>query len=118
MYGKKLHFSVDHNHICVFWFVILSSGIHSEQNDVAYNYMVGNDGVIYEGRGLVQSSAAFAWNNKSITIGFMGKYVTSPPTDDATDVAEIFLQYLVDKSEYSLTCGLTNELKCRNKVRG
>ena len=76
--------------------------------------MVGNDGVIYEGRGLYQSAAARGWNADSITIGFLGKYVHSPPTDDATDVARIYLQYLVDTSK--VLCQLMNPLICYHGV--
>ena len=60
--------------------------------------MVGNDGVIYEGRGSnIISAAALHWNNLSISIGFMGTYIFQPPTDDAVYATLSFLQYLVDK---------------------
>ena len=83
---------------------ILSPALCTDFSDVAYNYMVGNDGVIYEGRGQYQSESSEEFDSKMIFIGFLGIYVTSNPTDDAIDVANIFLQYLVDQSKF-IGCG-------------
>lgn len=66
--------------------------------------MIGNDGVIYEGRGPhVQPAIAKSHNNNTIGIAFMGTYINEPPSDDGLSAAQGFLQYLVDTSLYPLS---------------
>jgi hypothetical protein len=47
-------------------------------SDIAYNFLVGGDGKIYEGRGW-DAEGAFArgFNKKSLGIAFIGKDLTS-----------------------------------------
>ena len=43
--------------------------------DIGYNFLIGGDGVIYEGRGWNTVGAhATSWNSKSLGISFMGNY--------------------------------------------
>ena len=72
---------------------LLSSG----SDDIAFNYLIGSDGVVYEGRGShKQSAATYHWNNRSISLAFLGLFNSRPPSDNALYAAEGFLQYLVD----------------------
>lgn len=63
---------------------------------------MGNDGAIYEGRGLdYEGATAKGWNTRCLGVAFIGKYVDKDPSPDALDVAKSYLQYLVDKSKYN-----------------
>ena len=67
-------------------------------SDIAYNFLIGNDGAVYEGRGWdYQGATAKGWNNVSIGIAFIGKYLDNLPSAQAIDAAKSFLQYMVDK---------------------
>ena len=70
-------------------------------DDITFNYLIGQDGVVYEGRVDVQSAAAYHWNAKAITIGFLGTFIDSTPNDDSMFVAQYFLQYLVDTGTWA-----------------
>lgn len=50
--------------------------------DVSYNFLVGGDGRIYEGRGWKKSGAhSVNFNTKSLGIAFIGNYEKYNPTD-------------------------------------
>ncbi|XP_011180165.1 peptidoglycan-recognition protein SC2 [Zeugodacus cucurbitae] len=49
--------------------------------DIGYNFLIGGDGQVYEGRGWSTMGAhATNWNSKSIGISFMGNYNNDKPT--------------------------------------
>ena len=49
--------------------------------DIGYNFLIGGDGNVYEGRGWNTMGAhATNWNSKSIGISFMGNYNNDKPT--------------------------------------
>ncbi|XP_026463959.1 peptidoglycan-recognition protein 1-like isoform X1 [Ctenocephalides felis] len=51
--------------------------------DIGYNFLVGGDGYIYEGRGWGKEGAyAKGYNKKSVGIGFIGKYHDTYPYYD------------------------------------
>lgn len=50
--------------------------------DIAYNFLVGGDGEVYEGRGWQSEGAhSFGYNVKSIGIAFIGTFIRDKPID-------------------------------------
>ncbi|XP_016840293.1 peptidoglycan recognition protein isoform X1 [Nasonia vitripennis] len=64
--------------------VRVAQSIHIESNgwnDIAYNFLVGGDGNIYEGRGWdIQGAHTYFYNHKSIGISFIGTFTNAKPT--------------------------------------
>ncbi|KAJ8687423.1 hypothetical protein QAD02_023217 [Eretmocerus hayati] len=51
-------------------------------DDIAYNFLVGGDGLVYEGRGWdIEGAHTFNYNRKSIGISFIGTFNTAEPTN-------------------------------------
>jgi len=65
---------------------------HMDSNkwsDIGYNFLVGGDGNIYEGRGWNNlGSHALGWNAKSYGIVFIGSFDSSLPNSKAQDAAK------------------------------
>ncbi|XP_013108408.1 peptidoglycan-recognition protein SD [Stomoxys calcitrans] len=58
-------------------------------DDIAYNYLVGNDGNVYEGRGWrFQGAIARGINAGSISIAFMGVFTKNLPSLEALNAAK------------------------------
>ncbi|KAJ8934533.1 hypothetical protein NQ318_009690 [Aromia moschata] len=54
--------------------------------DIGYNFLVGGDGSVYEGRGWEREGAhTFEYNYLSIGVAFVGTFTTSPPPENQTD---------------------------------
>lgn len=51
--------------------------------DIGYNYLVGGDGNVYEGRAW-QKEGQYAdrYDNGTLDIAFIGTFTDSPPSDD------------------------------------
>ncbi|XP_037952118.1 peptidoglycan-recognition protein SC2-like [Teleopsis dalmanni] len=70
--------------------------------DIGYNFLIGGDGNIYEGRGWnVLGAHATNWNSKSIGISFMGNYNNNKPTAAQISAAKSLLSYAVSKGQIS-----------------
>ena len=55
-------------------------------NDIGYNFLVGDDGNAYEGRGwYVQGAHAQSYNNDAIGIVVMGDFTNQLPSQAALD---------------------------------
>ncbi|XP_026464184.1 peptidoglycan recognition protein-like [Ctenocephalides felis] len=53
-------------------------------DDIGYNFLVGGDGLIYEGRGWGKRGAhTFGFNSQSVGIAFIGKYHDTFPIHDS-----------------------------------
>ncbi|XP_004414933.1 PREDICTED: peptidoglycan recognition protein 4 [Odobenus rosmarus divergens] len=66
--------------------------------DIGYNFLVGQDGVIYEGVGRnVQGSHAPGYNDIAPGIAFMGTFLGTPPNAAALEAAQNLIQCAVDK---------------------
>ncbi|XP_061393454.1 peptidoglycan-recognition protein SD-like [Musca vetustissima] len=64
-------------------------------DDIAYNYLIGNDGNVYEGRGWkYQGAIAKGINAGSINIAFMGVFNNQLPSQAALDVVKLLLDKL------------------------
>ncbi|XP_058386687.1 peptidoglycan recognition protein 1-like [Diceros bicornis minor] len=61
--------------------------------DVSYNFLIGEDGLVYEGRGWNTQGAHSGptWNAKSIGISFIGNYMERAPPQRALRAAQSLL---------------------------
>lgn len=65
-------------------------------NDIAYNFLIGSDGNIYEGRGWgIEGAHAFGYNNRSIGISFIGCFINKIPTEEALNACKNLLKKFV-----------------------
>lgn len=63
-------------------------------SDIAYNFLVDDDGTVYEGRGAgVQSGATYGHNSNSASISAMGNYETRPPSDVMVNAIAELVRY-------------------------
>jgi peptidoglycan recognition protein len=59
--------------------------------DIGYNFCIGNDGVVYEGRGWNRHGAhAVGFNAWSIGFSFIGNFDRQLPSQRALDIARAF----------------------------
>ncbi|XP_017050667.1 peptidoglycan-recognition protein LE [Drosophila ficusphila] len=78
-------------------------------NDIAYNFLIGCDGNIYEGRGWEAVGAhTLGYNRLSLGIGFIGCFMKELPTTDALNMCRNLLARGVEDghiaSDYRLVC--------------
>ncbi|XP_037372715.1 peptidoglycan recognition protein 1 [Talpa occidentalis] len=61
--------------------------------DVGYNFLIGEDGLVYEGRGwdTIGAHSGASWNPMSIGITFMGNYMERTPPPRAIRAAQSLL---------------------------
>nr|AXS59130.1 peptidoglycan recognition protein LB2a [Leguminivora glycinivorella] len=66
--------------------------LHQDDNgwsDIGYNFAIGSDGAVYEGRGWYRVGAhAIGVNNRSIGIVFFGDYVSDLPPPKSLQAAK------------------------------
>lgn len=68
--------------------------------DIGYNFLIGGDGQVYEGRGWNTLGAhATSWNSKSIGISFMGNYNNNVPTAAQIAAAKALLADAVSRGQ-------------------
>ncbi|XP_030380198.1 peptidoglycan-recognition protein SD [Scaptodrosophila lebanonensis] len=75
--------------------------------DIAYHYLIGNDGRVYEGRSATNQGAfAIGHNAGSLGIAFIGSFNENVPTDEALKAAQDLIAEAVRlgqlKEEYQL----------------
>ena len=62
-------------------------------DDIGYSFLIGGDGLIYEGRGWNKKGAhTYCYNQLSYGIAFIGNYILSTPNDAMLQAYETFLQ--------------------------
>lgn len=60
--------------------------------DIGYNFVVGGDGNIYDGRGWYKEGVhTLGWNGNSIGIAFIGNYDKIKPTEKQHEVTQLLL---------------------------
>ncbi|KAK4879904.1 hypothetical protein RN001_008050 [Aquatica leii] len=65
---------------------------HNRWDDIGYNFLVGEDGNVYEGRGWDKSGAhAPNYNDRSIGICVIGDYSSSPPNAAALNALKLLI---------------------------
>lgn len=63
------------------------------ENDITYNFLVGEDGNVYEGRGYNVGNHSFEeYNDKSICISFIGNYVERDAPEIQILAAQRFIE--------------------------
>uniref|UniRef100_A0A2K6NZT7 Peptidoglycan recognition protein 4 n=1 Tax=Rhinopithecus roxellana TaxID=61622 RepID=A0A2K6NZT7_RHIRO len=77
--------------------------IHNNSGcDVAYNFLVGDDGRVYEGVGWnIQGLHTEGYNNISLGIAFFGNKIGSSPSPAALSAAEALISYAIQKGHLS-----------------
>nr|UIW25016.1 peptidoglycan-recognition protein SC2 [Lasioderma serricorne] len=80
---------------------------HNHWEDIGYNFLIGGDGQIYEGRGWRKAGAhAPGYNSKSIGICLIGNFDVEPVPAIQTDALKELLEFALSsgevKSDYSL----------------
>ncbi|XP_013146476.1 PREDICTED: peptidoglycan-recognition protein SC2-like isoform X2 [Papilio polytes] len=76
--------------------VIQQDHLRRGLSDIGPNFLVGGKGFVFEGRGAnVFGAMVTSWNVRSITIMFMGNYVTDFPNQEQFDHLNILLDVLV-----------------------
>ncbi|XP_039219295.1 peptidoglycan recognition protein 3-like [Crotalus tigris] len=64
--------------------------------DVAYSFLIGEDGYVYEGRGWRnEGSHTYGYNDLSLGIAFIGTFVERSPQDNAWKALRCFLDFSV-----------------------
>lgn len=62
-------------------------------DDIGYNFLIGCDGNVYEGRGWgVEGSHTFKYNKLSIGISFIGCFMRKLPTPRALEACKNLLK--------------------------
>lgn len=66
--------------------------------DIGPNFLVGGNGLVFEGRGAnVVGAMVRSWNLNGISVMFLGDYMTAEPIEAQFDHVKVLLQALVDK---------------------
>ncbi|XP_064544357.1 peptidoglycan-recognition protein SD [Drosophila montana] len=74
--------------------------IRMKYSDISYHYLVGGNGLVYEGRSPSQQGAIAAGNNAgNLAIAFIGNFEEQPPTDAALAAAQSLLDHAVRQGE-------------------
>lgn len=75
--------------------------------DIGYNFLVGGDGAVYEGRGWAKQGAhAPGYNDKSHGICFIGTYTSGKPTTAMLNAAKQLIACGVSNGQASSNYGL------------
>ena len=65
-------------------------------NDIAYNFLIGSDGNVYEGRGWKRvGSHTHGFNSKAIGISFVGNFSTKSPKSEAIEACKLLIEWYV-----------------------
>lgn len=62
-------------------------------SDIGYNFIIGGDGAVYEGRGwTLEGAHTLAWNNVSIGIAFIGTYNNEIPSSSMLSAFQLLVE--------------------------
>lgn len=76
-------------------------------DDISYNFLIGGDNYVYEGRGWNKiGSCTKGFNDDSICVTFIGTFTNYSPTDQQLEIAQQLLRFGVElnqlKTDYRL----------------
>ncbi|KAH8354865.1 hypothetical protein KR084_012639 [Drosophila pseudotakahashii] len=73
-----------------------------DYNDISYNFLIGSDGIVYEGTGWgLRGAHTYGYNGNGTGIAFIGNFVDKLPTDAALQAAKSLLACGVQEGELS-----------------
>ncbi|XP_065363714.1 peptidoglycan recognition protein-like [Calliphora vicina] len=62
-------------------------------NEIGYNFLIGCDGTIYEGRGWgIEGAHTFGYNNRSLGVTFIGCFINRKPSEQALNACKNLLE--------------------------
>lgn len=62
-------------------------------DDIGYNFLIGDDGYVYEGRGWdYQGAHTKGFNNRSLGVSFIGNFVNHLPSERAFIALKLLLE--------------------------
>ena len=74
-------------------FTLITCTISQGYDDIGYNFLIGGDGTIYEGRGWgKKASHTYCYNQWGYGIVFIGRYLITMPDDVMMQAYESFIQ--------------------------
>ncbi|XP_028895054.1 peptidoglycan-recognition protein LE [Zeugodacus cucurbitae] len=86
-----------------------------EWNDIAYNFLVGCDGNVYQGRGWgVVGAHTIGYNSKSLGIAFIGCFMRQLPSEAALNSCKNFLKRGVEEGHLAPDYKLIAHCQCRS----
>lgn len=85
-------------------------------NDIAYNFLIGGDGAIYEGRGWnVRGSHTLKYNTQSIGVAFIGTFHKQEPTESQIQAAKALIGYGLQHKKIPKDYILLGHRQCSEK---
>ena len=73
--------------------------------DIGYNFLIGQDGRIYEGRGFsVQGAHCSGWNTKTLGFSVMGNFMEKLPTESALAAAKQLMAEMERRNYVAPSC--------------
>ncbi|XP_013111332.1 peptidoglycan recognition protein isoform X2 [Stomoxys calcitrans] len=82
-------------------------------DDIGYNFLIGCDGNVYEGRGWgVEGAHTFKYNNLSIGISFIGCFIQKLPSPRALEACKNLLKLGVEEGHLTTNFKLLGHRQC------
>lgn len=82
-------------------------------DDIGYNFLIGSDGNIYEGRGFDKAGAhTFGYNKKSVGIAFVGCWMRNLPPEVSLLQCKTLIEHLVVNGHVARDYKLVAHCQC------
>ncbi|XP_055389955.1 peptidoglycan-recognition protein LE-like [Condylostylus longicornis] len=82
-------------------------------DDIGYNFLVGGDGQVYEGRGFgVVGAHAQGYNRMSVGISFVGCFMKELPTENSLNTCKLLIQSGVEQGYIAEDYKLVGHCQC------
>lgn len=82
-------------------------------DDIGYNFLIGGDGNVYEGRGFDKVGAhTFGYNRKSIGIAFVGCFMKMLPSKIRIDLCKLLIEHGVAEGHIAKDYKLVAHCQC------
>lgn len=101
--------------ICLFYVQLMQEDDHELYGDIQFNFLIGGDGNIYEGRGWdFAGSHTEGYNNVSLSIAFLGKFDDVNATQGKIEAAEKLVDYAFKHDKVSKDYKLMGQKQVKN----